>query len=136
MEIKELYQVFTQEILPVVWDWMQITFDYFIDLFSRYVIYLWVTELITLIALSVLTHLIIKRTKKSILFIKWHWWLPAREGEVFLNGFVSLALLMLWALCLSKLYLSWLHLTKIVVVPEIAVFEKIQEFRDWRIVTQ
>lgn len=118
---EQLYKDFTEKLLPKIGEGLQITKDYFIDLFGRYIKYLIITDSLA-IGISVIlmivgiTTLILLRKK----IVEWNddcnpvaIFIPIICGGIILGGIIGI--------CVNTS-----NLIKDIYIPEVRVLQEIQ----------
>lgn len=127
MEFETLYADFTANVLPKIQEGLVITKDYAFDLFGRYIIFLTVMDVVYLIIGVIGICLWIKYTKKLWM------WAKDRQEKDYSDGveyIVPIALVFITIFPLSLSVKSVENLAKDVFIPEIRVYEEINEWRN------
>lgn len=125
MNLDQLYKDFTEKALPQIQQGLQITKDYFTDLFGRYVKYLIGVDIFYIILGVIFTIAGIIVLKK---FIKWgnedEWDNP---GIVMGTLFLGVAPIIIG---IAMICVNTLNLVQTIYVPEISIYQAIQQLRN------
>lgn len=127
MNIDQVYQDFTTQLLPKIQEGLVITKDYFVDLFGRYIQYLIITDIIK--AVIYLTCFIVG----IITSLKvWKIYLQRKEKKVNDPEEVLLAWTLTFTIILVSL-IGMFHSTTLIIkdfyIPEVRIIEEIQNFK-------
>lgn len=122
---EQIYNDFVTNMLPKIQEGFTITYDYFIDLFGRYVTYLLVTDIIMLVVTVVITIILCYGIYRAI---KW-----LRNNGDFDYGLDPLSVLLLFPIaCAIFAFFIALEIAQDVVkdiyIPEVRVYEEMQRF--------
>lgn len=137
--MEQIYSDFTTQMLPAIQEGLVITKDYFIDLFGRYVTFLIVVEVITIVLAAITIYVAQKMFRKG--FKNW--------GEVYQNQrnllytdkddnayvppvLFTLPSLVVLFLVTPILIDSLYNLAQVVFVPEIRVYQDLTQFMNNR----
>lgn len=124
-----MYEDFVNKVLPEVQEGLVISYEYFIDLFGRYVTYLLITDIInfviTLLVLITSSYFIYKFLK----YIRRNFYdLDEFSGTVYVVG-----VMILGGIVLSALYVApnnAFSIVKTIYIPEVRVYEELQKYKN------
>lgn len=123
---EQLYNDFVANMLPKLQEGMTITYEYFIDLFGRYVTYLFITDIIE----AVLALVILITTVLVLLSKKYKVWRSEQDDDYSPLGWITLFLLIGLALLSFFWSLSSVFdAIKAKYIPEVRVYEQIEHIR-------
>ena len=133
--IEKMYADFTTQMLPAIQTGLTITKDYFTDLFGRYVQYLIVTDSIdaavSLIVFIASIVLFTKTKNKLKEVLDWNDKNDYYERKEDMQYWIACAGCILGIIFGAICFLGSLaNLVKDIYIPEVRVFEKIQNMRD------
>jgi hypothetical protein len=121
---EKLYTDFTNNILPAIQEGMVITQEYFTELFSRYVKYLIITDIVTIVGVLLIATALIVALKKF-------WEFSETEIEKYDRGpfrftFSAIFVLVFVAVIVPALYFNTTNLIKAIYIPEVRVYEELK----------
>lgn len=124
---EELYQDFVSNVLPQLQEGLTITYEYFVDLFGRYIHYLLISDILTgiflVLSFSIMWFFLVKN-------IKWLKRIEYYNGEEILPGVLCFAL-SLGMLSAGILFFDTIdNIVKDLYIPEVRVYEEIQYMRN------
>lgn len=123
--MNDLYSVFTTQLLPALGQGVQITKDYVMDLFGRYIQYAIAMDIIMLIVYALLIAAAVRfffRTRKKEESLR-HDMAWAYRCMFFFMWFIPLIL------CVVGFCNRTQHLVQSIYIPEITVYEKIMDIK-------
>lgn len=129
MSMEQLYAQFTEEFLPLVADWLTITFSYFVDLFGRFVGYLVFKEVLIVAWTILLMYLWWKAVKKALSYYKLYAWMEEHQWMI---AYYILQGVIFWAIAIiiaPQMYHSVRDIGKLLIVPELAVYETVVDYK-------
>lgn len=134
MDINTIYNDFTTKLLPKVAEGVQITQEYFSELFGRYAHYLFITDVMTAVALVVLTLAAISAHKKVwklaeglVYYRDWGDKETPQNDNMYLVRIVSVTVLTF--VCIFSTTGAWgsiMNAVKAYYVPEVRVYEELK----------
>lgn len=124
---EQLYNDFINNVLPKIQQGLTLSYDYFLDLFGRYVTYLFVTDVITatlcFAAGTGLSFVILSKRYKD--------WVSEQSDDYNPLGYISMILMAVTALFMFGMAIdSTFDAIKAKYVPEIRVYEEIQHMKN------
>lgn len=129
--IEQIYSDFTTKLLPTIQSGLSITKDYFIELFGRYIKYLIITDIVSIIesvCLVILAIVIFRYAKKS-----WNeraTWANSSYANDRIPETLGFVIALFFAIAGVLSFFSNVNdLIKSVYVPEIRVYEEITDYR-------
>lgn len=129
--LEQIYSDFTTKLLPTIQSGLAITKDYFIELFGRYIKYLIITDIVSIVKsllLIVLAYVIFRYAKKSwIARESWADSSYAHDRIPEALGFLIALLFTVFGVC--AFFSSVNNLVKAIYIPEIRVYEEISDYR-------
>lgn len=121
---EKLYTDFTNNILPAIQEGMVITQEYFTELFSRYVKYLIITDIVTIVGVLLIATALIVVLKKFWKFSETELYSYDRSFFRFL-GSVIFAFVFV-SFVVPTLYITTNNLIKAIYIPEVRVYEELK----------
>ena len=124
---EQLYTDFVNNVLPKLQEGMTMTFEYFTDLFGRYVTYLFITDVIAailcFIAFAVITLVFISK--------KYRVWFSEANDDYNPMGFITLifggiAAMVFFGFAVDNTF----NAIKAKYIPEVRVYEEVQYMRN------
>lgn len=121
---EKLYTDFTNKVLPAIQEGMVITQEYFTELFSRYVKYLIITDIVTIVGVLLIATALIVVLKKFWKFSETELYSYDRSFFRFL-GSVIFAFVFV-SFVVPTLYITTNNLIKAIYIPEVRVYEELK----------
>lgn len=123
--MEQIYNDFTTKLLPKIQEGLTITKDYFVDLFSRYVHFLFIVDTLTAVLgfIALITTLYLTFRKNG--FVRW----IHSGGEWDSREFAYIPIVIVMVVSFIVMISGTINAIKDKYIPEIRVIEKIQDFR-------
>ncbi|HRF69812.1 MAG TPA: hypothetical protein PKV66_00110 [Candidatus Pelethenecus sp.] len=121
---EKLYTDFTNNILPAIQEGLVITQEYFTELFSRYVKYLIITDIVTIVVVLLIAVALIVALKKIWKFSETE--IEEYDRNSFRAFFSTLFGFVFIAVITPTLYFSTTNLIKAIYIPEVRVYEELK----------
>lgn len=121
---EKLYTDFTNKVLPAIQEGLVITQEYFTELFSRYVKYLIITDIVTIVGVLLIATALIVGFKKFWEFSKTE--MDSYDRSFFRSLVSSIFALVFVLFVVPKLYITTTNLIKAIYIPEVRVYEELK----------
>lgn len=125
--IDNLYQTFTNTVLPAVGQGLVITKDYFVDLFSRYAMYLAITDGVMVIIELAAFFFSYRAIKNAFEFFRSD--VPADDGAIATNVIKTFGGIIVGIIAVAWFTTDFPNFIKDVTIPELRVGEQLLDYK-------